>query len=148
MHYTTLFRLQHTSRTFSFEPILPLHSPDIATFRTSPLYQHRQPDEDEHGAASRYAGPGPWVIKCDLRLPDATQGFHPSTPALNRTNVIDKNLSSNVRFDHGLRIVFKVKKDDEGYCDAESHKWGQGKDGTRLYEISMHAPITILSVSL
>jgi len=144
MQRTTLLRLQCNSPTSSLEgsePILPLPSSDLATFRASPLSQHRQPDVDEHETASRYAGLGPWVVRCDLRLPDATQGVHPSTSPMNGSNTTERNLRSNVRCEHVLRVIIKVKRDDDEHCDA------QGNDRQKLYEISMLAPFTMLSVS-
>ncbi|KAL4071279.1 hypothetical protein V8B97DRAFT_442475 [Scleroderma yunnanense] len=147
IRHATLLQLQHTLHTYSLgdsQPILPLSSPDLSTFRASPLYRHRHPD-DEHDAALSYAGFGPWVVKCDLHLPGAVQGFHPSTPTVNGANATERNLKSNIRFDHMLKVVMKVKRNDDGYCDGPGSQQKGIRDWKNLYEISVDVPIRVLS---
>lgn len=133
----TLLQLQHSPLSYETnEPILPFTSSDIQSFRASPFYRLRQLSQDaECKEALHYAGPGPWSVKCDLRLPGAMQGFHASTPKVNSEGGTERSLKSNVRIDHLLKVLIRVEKGDEGVATGKK----------RLYDVFMHVPIRMLS---
>lgn len=71
-------------------------------------------------------GPGPWTIGHQLGIPDSCSILHPS----NRTK------GSNVMVSHTLKVVLRVEKEE-----------GTITTGRKSYDIVIHIPIQILSVS-
>lgn len=123
----TLLTIRHNNSDERYsEPILPLVSDKPDAFRKSPLYRFLRPGEDESEVASSFMGPGPWTIDHQLRVPDSCSILHPS----NRTK------GSNVMVNHTLKLVLRVEK-EEGAVTA----------GRKSYDIAIHIPIQILSVS-
>ncbi|KIJ15534.1 hypothetical protein PAXINDRAFT_169007 [Paxillus involutus ATCC 200175] len=109
------------------EPILPLASEHPGAFRKSPLYRFLGPDQDESEMASSFTGPGPWIIRHQLRVPDSCAILRPS----NQTK------GSNIMVDHSLKIILRVERQEEGA--------GQVAGRNKLYDITIHTPIRILS---
>lgn len=107
------------------EPILPLISKELDVFHKSPLYHFLNPGEDESEVASSFMGPGPWTIRYQLRVPDSYSILHPS----NQTK------GSNVMINHKLKVTLTVEREDVMAT------------GKKVYDIIVHMPIRILSVS-
>ena len=125
----TLLAIRHFGLVDRYtRPILPLTSEEVDAFRKSPLYRLVNPSGDESEVASSYMGPGPWTICHELQVPDSCSVLHPS----NQTK------GSNIMVNHTLTVTMRVEKEEES--EASERK--------KFYDIIIHIPIQILSVSL
>ncbi|KAF9239464.1 hypothetical protein BU15DRAFT_61972 [Melanogaster broomeanus] len=99
----------------------------------SPLLRYLPASAD----SSILAGPGPYTLSATVGLSGCNDG---NTAGLLHPTVKHKN--SNVQVDHVLRIMIRVQKVGE---DGASEQDEGGKQ--KLFDISIHTPVTILSVS-
>lgn len=112
---------------------IPLLPTPISPHR-SPLLQYISPSADP----SILAGPGPYTLSTSIGLPDCND----SPGSDSGLHFTVKQKSSAVRVEHTLRLVLRVERvGDEGTNDHEEG------DRKRFFDITVQAPITILSVS-
>lgn len=110
-------------------PILPLESDDEEVLKNSPLYALTQPEDDLSEVVANYLGPGPWTLTSNLKLPNSCRQIHMS----------NKNRKSNIVITHQLKCILRVERGDNTHVDPKSGK-------RRLFDITAHIPIQILSV--
>jgi hypothetical protein len=101
----------------------------------SPLRSLLTKEDDASELAASFMRPGPWSLRLDLKLPESCSELHFS----------NANRASNITISHTLRIVMRVEK-GSGADDIEGAADGN-KKRKRLFDIAVHTPVHILSVS-
>ena len=114
----------------NYSPILPLRSDDPNALRNSPLYALVDRDDDLSELTSILAGPGPWTLHRNLKLPGSCSQMKFS----------NKNRQSNIIVTHTLKLVMRVERGDDLLIDAKTGK-------RKLFDIVVQTPVLILSVS-